>query len=498
MEASHAGLATTFKDLEGLSGDLASQLLANELTSDVVLCVQGERMCAHRALLAARSPVFHAMFFGAMRESTAGEVEVNTFAPATMRLLLRFIYSGLLEDVKLTEMVPLMACADHYGMGALASSISEHLQDAISPETACAVLALAQTYKQDSIVDRYLAFILTHAQQVMKTDGSLDLDVSVWVKVLEADDARIDEIDLFKALVRWHRHWVKESEARAVERRGEPVEEADPPGLPSASRPEGLFGSIRYGQMTGKQLVEEVKPLVGSIVPHEKYVQALELIAAPEIACLDEACKRQCTRRRPPIGTTQVSDPSFLAVHSTTIQKVGGAGWNCTAVVEPSTQCTRLFVNQLADPQNGIGVAIFDPERIALRGSSSGFPNPNQWGADGLIGLYGTGVFFGILTEQPVRWHSGLMVEVLMESCRDGNLKVTFRTEGSEGQRTKAEGKIIAPPTAKLAIALYSPGDSVAVEFCWPEDVPAAVESDACRRPAAPVPPPASEGDASV
>jgi hypothetical protein len=265
--------------------------------------------------------------------------------------------------------------------------------------------------------------------------------------------------------------------------------------MPRTSRPERLFGSIRYGQMTGKQLVEEVKPLVGGIVPHEKYVQALELIAAPEIASLDEACKRQCPRRQPPIGAIQVSDPSFLAVHSTTIQKVGAAGWNCTAVVEPSTQCTRLFVRQLADPQNGIGVAIFDPERIALRGSSSGFPNPNQWGAHGLLGLYGTGVFFGILTEQLVRWHSGLMVEVLMESCRDGNLKVTFRTEGPEGQRTKAEGKIIAPPAAKLAIALYSPGDSVAVEFCWPEDVPAAPESDACRRP---VIPPASEGDASV
>lgn len=498
MEAGRAaGLATTFKDLEGLSSDLAGQLLANELTSDVVLCVQGERLYAHRAMLAARSPVFHAMFFGAMRESTAGEVEVNTFAPATMRLLLRFVYGAVLEDVIFTDMVPLMACADHYGMGSLATSISEHLQDAISPETACAVLALAQTYKQDAIVDRYLAFILTHAQQVMKTDGSLDLGVSVWIKVLEADDARIYEIDLFKALVRWQRHWVKESEAR--EKQGEtlglPLDEAEMTPSLRASRPERLFGNIRYGQMTGKQLVEEVKPLVGSIVPHEKYVQALELIAAPEIACLDEACKRQSTRRQPPIGPIQVSDPSFLAVHSTTIQKVGAAGWNCTAVVEPSTQCTRFFVRQLADPQNGIGVAIFDPERIALRGSSSGFPNPNQWGADGLIGLYGTGVFFGILTEQPVRWHPGLMVEVLMENCKDGNLKVMFRTEGTEGQRTKAEGKISAPPTAKLAIALYSPEDSVAVEFCWPEDVPAAPESSACRPPIVPA---ASEGDASV
>lgn len=449
----------TFKDLSGLSADLAGKLLLDDVTGDVVLQVHGERLSAHRAILAARSPMFHAMFFGQMRESAAEEVEVNTFAPATMKLLLRFVYSGSVEDVRLEDMVPLMACADHYGVSALTDAISRHLQDSISPETACVVLALARTYKQESIVERYLSFILTHAQQVMKTEGFLDLDVSVLTKVLEADDARIEEIDLFKALVRWYRHWAKEPQAAANERQAEK-----------------LFGSVRYGQMTGRQLVVEVKPLAGDIVPHDLYVQALELVAAPEVLPTGDSSNRQRARRQPPIGTIQTSDPIHLAVQSTTVRKIGPVGWNCTAVVEPSTPCTRFIVERLADPQNGVGIAIFDPERVALRGSTSGYPNPNQWGAECLVGLYGTGVFFGIITEQPVRWHTGLLVEVSMHITQSPGggflLRAVFTAQGSDGERMTAEGtqKLTTEtsPTLKLAIALFSPEDSVVIESAWP------------------------------
>merc|ERR1719401_2529018 len=99
--------------------------------------------------------------------------------------MLRYMYSGNVEDVRLEEMVPLMACADHYGVVTLRDKIGNHLTDSISPETACTVLALARQYQQERIVERYLMFILTHAQQVMKTESFLFLDMNVLLKVLE-------------------------------------------------------------------------------------------------------------------------------------------------------------------------------------------------------------------------------------------------------------------------------------------------------------------------
>jgi len=349
----------------------------------------------------------------------------------------------------LDEIVPLMACADHYGVSSLRDSINSYLTASVSVETSCNVLGLARSYQQEHVVEFYLAFILTHAQQVMRTDGILYLDMAVMLKVLEADEARIEEIDLFKALVRWYRHWAAD------------------PEVEDEAQAEKLFGSIRYGQMTGQQLVTEVRPLAGDIVPRDLYVRALEQVAAPGITASDEVQCKQCSRRKPPIGSIQISDPALLHVQSTTVRKVGPAGWNCTAIIEPSTSRTRFTIEHLTDTQNGIGVAIFDPERNSLRGGSGGYPNPNQWGADCIVGIYGTGCLFGIITDLVFRWHAGLVVEVTMRAVHGGALHVAFAAEGTDNHRITAEGVLSVPQGVKLAMALYSPDDKVSVESLW-------------------------------
>jgi len=450
MDHATPGLSSTFKDLNSLSQDLGTSLLFDCVSADVVLRCQDERIPAHRAILGARSPVFRAMFYGAMKESSQGEVAVNGFGPATMRVLLRFMYSGRVDDVRLEEMVPLMACADHYSINTLRDAISNHLRDTISTETACTVLVAAQTYGQEQTFEKYLSFILTHAQQVTRTEGFLNLDINVLMKVLEADEARIEEVDLFKALVRWYRHWAKDPEV-----------ELDP------QLAERLFGSVRYASMTGEQLVTEVRPLAGEIVPQELYVRALEQVAAPNITAIEEASK-QSGRRHPPVCTVHVSDP-ILMVHSTSVRKVGSvpAEWRGTAVIEPSTSCTKVKIENLPEPSNGIGLAIFDPERLFLRGSGNGFPNPNQWGADCLVGIYGTGCFFGIHTESVLQWHVGLTVVIRMSPQPDGHLHVSFTTEGKDSSQISAEGLLSVPHDVKLAIALFTPEDQVSIEPAW-------------------------------
>lgn len=459
-----------FSDLPGLSQDLCCGLLFDGATSDITLCVQEDRLPAHRAILGARSPVFRAMFFGAMRERCATEVEISIFAAPTMRLLLRFIYAGALEAVHLEDMVPLMACADHYGVGALRARIFEHLQESTSPDMACIVLASARLYQQEALQDMYLSFILKHAQQVFRTEGFWRLDVAVLQRLLESDDARIEEVDLFKALVSWHRHRSKDCHDAGLDDK-------------QLAR---LFGSVRYAQMTGLQLVSEVRPFAGGVVPKDLYVSALEQVVAPGVALIDrgQACRRQAARRQPPIGSIQVSDPRLLSVQSTSVRKVGGVGWNCTAVIDPSTPRTRFRVERLADHQNGVGIAIFDPERNALRGGCSGFPNPDQWAADCLVGVYGTGCFFGVVMERALQWRAGLVVETTIDATHGGGtLQVRFSSfkdegalEGREDQeslgdtqeeRMSVGGSISVPAGIKFALALYSPDDQVTVDSVW-------------------------------
>jgi speckle-type POZ protein len=62
-------------------------LLLTEKGADVVFDVAGETFAAHRCVLAARSPVFSAELFGAMKESdTGGVVRIEDMEPRVSRL----------------------------------------------------------------------------------------------------------------------------------------------------------------------------------------------------------------------------------------------------------------------------------------------------------------------------------------------------------------------------------------------------------------------------
>lgn len=69
-----------------------------DLFTDMEFRCEGRRFPAHRALLAARSPVFRAMFASAMQESRSGVVEVEDVLPAVLQELLHFLYTAHLSE----------------------------------------------------------------------------------------------------------------------------------------------------------------------------------------------------------------------------------------------------------------------------------------------------------------------------------------------------------------------------------------------------------------
>ncbi|RLN04033.1 hypothetical protein C2845_PM13G06460 [Panicum miliaceum] len=77
-------------------GEHLGKLLETGQGADVTFRVRGQTFRAHKSVLAVRSPVFEAEFFGPMKEATAQLLTIRGINPAVFRTLLHFIYTDSL------------------------------------------------------------------------------------------------------------------------------------------------------------------------------------------------------------------------------------------------------------------------------------------------------------------------------------------------------------------------------------------------------------------
>ncbi|KQJ94939.1 hypothetical protein BRADI_3g14233v3 [Brachypodium distachyon] len=100
------------------------KMLEDTSAADATFRVRKETFSAHRAVLAARSPVFLKQFSEAMKEKKMSHVTLGSMEPAVFKAMLHFIYTDSLpaldDDFSRVEsnavMQNLLAAADQYGL----------------------------------------------------------------------------------------------------------------------------------------------------------------------------------------------------------------------------------------------------------------------------------------------------------------------------------------------------------------------------------------------
>ncbi|XP_036282232.1 speckle-type POZ protein-like [Pipistrellus kuhlii] len=152
---------------------LASELgglWENSWFTDCCFCVAGQEFQAHKAILAARSPVFRAMFGHAMQESITNRVEIIDMEAAVFKEMMCFIYTG--NAPNLDKMADgLLAAADKYALERLKVMCEEALSSQLSVENAAEMLTLADFHSADQLKTQAVDFINSHAKDVMETEG---------------------------------------------------------------------------------------------------------------------------------------------------------------------------------------------------------------------------------------------------------------------------------------------------------------------------------------
>ncbi|XBJ22905.1 hypothetical protein VPH35_001207 [Triticum aestivum] len=160
-------------------GTHLSRLLDHADRTDVSFVVDDETFRGHRAVLAARSPVFRAELFGSMSEATMTSITLHDITPATFKVMLRFIYTDELPgedepaDSSVEMFQDLLAAADRYALDRLKIICTQKLWEKVSVDTVATILACAETYNCQALKNKCISFFVAdeNFKEAMFTDG---------------------------------------------------------------------------------------------------------------------------------------------------------------------------------------------------------------------------------------------------------------------------------------------------------------------------------------
>ena len=165
--------------------DDLGELWENSSFTDCCLVVDGQEFRAHKAILAARSPVFRAMFEHDMEESRKNRIEIHDLEPEVFKAMMGFIYTGKEPDLhNMADAV--LAAADRYGLERLKVMCERALCRDLSVENAAHTLFLADLHSAVQLKTQAMDFITARASEVFQT--------SSWKTVVDSYPHLVNEV----------------------------------------------------------------------------------------------------------------------------------------------------------------------------------------------------------------------------------------------------------------------------------------------------------------
>ena len=181
----------------------------NDLFTDVKFVVpkaNGESeskqvISAHKLVLSISSPVFEAMFYGKLAETT-DSIELPDCEYESLLELFRYMYS---DKVILSgsNVMGVLYLAKKYTVPSLADKCTKYLQDNLHPSNVFSILPSAQKYEEKNLVDQCWKVIDKQTDEAVKSDEFATIERSLLEAVVVRDTLTIEEIELFKAVDLW-------------------------------------------------------------------------------------------------------------------------------------------------------------------------------------------------------------------------------------------------------------------------------------------------------
>uniref|UniRef100_A0A4W6CJU6 Kelch-like family member 6 n=1 Tax=Lates calcarifer TaxID=8187 RepID=A0A4W6CJU6_LATCA len=180
-------------------------LRVNRELTDVILSVQGHDFPCHRAILAAASQYFRAMFCSGLKESHEECVQIKGLDSGTMRSLLEYTYTSraLLTHSNVQR---ILEAASQFQFMRVVDACASFLSKSLHLENCIGILNLAESHALPTLKTRAQDYITSQFSQVVQQQDFLELPAESMETILQRDDLDVKcEECVFEALMHWVR-----------------------------------------------------------------------------------------------------------------------------------------------------------------------------------------------------------------------------------------------------------------------------------------------------
>uniref|UniRef100_A0A674B0K5 Poly-U binding splicing factor a n=1 Tax=Salmo trutta TaxID=8032 RepID=A0A674B0K5_SALTR len=179
--------------------------------------VGDHKFSAHRIVLAASIPYFHAMFTNDMVECKQDEIVMQGMDPSALEALINFAYNGHVA-IDQQNVQSLLIGASFLQLQNVKDACCSFLQERLHPKNCLGVRQFAETMMCTTLYDAANSFVHQHFVEVSVSEEFLSLRPEEVLELVGCDELNIKaEEQVFEAVLAWVRHEREERQPRLPE-----------------------------------------------------------------------------------------------------------------------------------------------------------------------------------------------------------------------------------------------------------------------------------------
>ncbi|XP_058035936.1 kelch-like protein 18 isoform X2 [Ahaetulla prasina] len=180
---------------------------------DVTLKVGDHKFSAHRIVLAASIPYFHAMFTNDMMECKQEEIAMQGLDPSALEALINFAYNGHLA-IDQQNVQSLLMGASFLQLQNIKDACCSFLKERLHPKNCLGVRQFAETMMCALLYDAANRFVHQHFVEVSMSEEFLALPYEDVLELISRDELHVKmEEQVYEAALSWIRYDREQREA---------------------------------------------------------------------------------------------------------------------------------------------------------------------------------------------------------------------------------------------------------------------------------------------